>query len=309
MPKTASQPAAKKASPARKTTAATKKTPTAAPVPTAEEQAHQRSATHRIFSILRALGQHQSEGVRVTHLAKTLGLTQASCHRLLQSLMQEGVVEQDGASKLYRLSLDLFCLAAQAAAGNDLRTLARPALLRLNASLSDTVLLMVRSGFDAVCLDRVEGQYPIRTFTGDVGGRVALGVGQGSLVILANLPSAEQEEVLRYNLPRIQHYNVYDEVYLRNAVRQARALGYSAKTDGLLEGMAGIAVPVFDGNGRVVAALSIGTHVARLSDERLPIVRDMLLREARQLSALINPFDPTLRRPMYTMVARTAQTI
>jgi DNA-binding IclR family transcriptional regulator len=274
----------------------------------ANDDAHQRGAMHRTFQILRALGEQQREGgVRVTYLAKKLGLTQATTHRLLQGLMQEGMVEQDGQNKLYRLSLDLFSLAAQAGTVNDLRSLARPALLRLNASLSDTVLLLVRSGFDAVCLDRVEGEYPIRTFTGDVGGRVALGVGQGSLVILAHLPQAEQEEVLRYNLPRIRHYNVYDEVYLRTEVKKALELGYSAKTSGLLEGMAGIAVPVFDRNKNVVAALSVGTHVNRLNDERLPIVRDLLMREALQLSSQVNPFDPTLRHPMHSMVAGTPQ--
>lgn len=258
---------------------------------------------HRTFQILRTLGEQQHQGVRVTYMAKKLGLTQATTHRLLRGLVHEGLVEQDKQNKLYRLSLDLFSLAAQAGAVNDLRSLARPALLRLNASLSDTVLLLVRSGFDAVCLDRVEGQYPIRTFTGDVGGRVALGVGQGGLVILAHLPEPEYEEVLRYNLLRLRHYNVYDEVYLRTEVNRARELGYSAKTNGLLEGMAGVAVPVFDRNGAVVAALSVGTHVNRLCDERLPIVRDMLAREARHLSAQVNPFDPTLRHPMHSMVA------
>ncbi len=211
-----------------------------------EDDAHQRSAMHRTFQILRTMAEQQHQGVRVTYLAKTLGMTPATTHRLLQGLTQEGMVEQDQQNKLYRLSLDLFCLAAQAGTVNDLRAVARPALLRLNASLGDTVLLLVRSGFDAVCLDRVEGQYPIRTFTGDVGGRIELGVGQGAMVILAHLPEAEQEEVLRYNLPRIRHYSVYDEVYLRSEVRKAREQGYSAKTDGLLEGMAGIAVPVFD---------------------------------------------------------------
>ncbi|WP_019939264.1 IclR family transcriptional regulator [Bordetella sp. FB-8] len=272
------------------------------------DDAHQRSAMHRTFQILRALGEQQREGARVTYLAKKLGLTQATTHRLLQGLMQEGMVEQDK-SKIYRLSLDLFCLAAQAGAVNDLRSLARPALLRLNASLSDTVLLLVRSGFDAVCLDRVEGQYPVRTFTGDVGGRVALGVGQGALVILAYLPQAEQEEVLHYNLPRIRHYNVYDEVYLRTEIKKTLALGYNAKNSGLLQGMAGIAVPVFDRNHNVVAALSIGTHDSRLSEERLPIVRDMLTREAQQLSCLVNPFDPTLRFPMHSITAGTVQPI
>jgi DNA-binding IclR family transcriptional regulator len=270
------------------------------------DDAHARSAMHRTFQILRAMGVHQHEGVRVTALAKAVGLTQATTHRLLQGLIQEGMVEQDPQNKLYRLSLDLFCLAAQAGAVNDLRSLARPALLRLNASLGDTVLLLVRSGFDAVCLDRVEGQYPIRTFTGDVGGRVALGVGQAALVILANLPDTEYEEVLRHNLPRIRHYNVYDEVYLRTEVKKARELGYCARGSGLLEGMAGLAVPVFDRNRRVVAALSVGTHTSRLNEERTPIVRDMLVREAQQLSSQINPFDPTLRHPMHSMVASAA---
>ena len=265
------------------------------------DSSHQRGALHRSFVVLRALAGHQKEGVRITHLAKEIGLTQATTHRLLQGLVQEGVVEQDQQHKLYRLGLEFFALAAQAGSVGDLRSLARPALLRLCASLSDTVILMVRSGFDAVCLDRIEGQFPIRTFTGDIGGRVALGVGQGSLVILANLPEAEREEVLRYNLPRIQHYNVYDEVYMRTEFDKALRQGYTAKNSGLLEGMAGLAVPVFDRNGLVVAALSIGTHTARLNEERLPVVRDMLLREAKLLSSQINPFDPTMRHPMHAL--------
>ena len=265
------------------------------------DSSHQRGALHRSFVVLRALAGHQKEGVRITHLAKQIGLTQATTHRLLQGLVQEGVVEQDQQHKLYRLGLDLFSLAALAGGVQDLRSLARPVLLRLSASLNDTVILLVRSGFDAVCLDRIEGQFPIRTFTGDIGGRIPLGVGQGSLVILANLPDAEREEVLRYNLPRIQHYNVYDEVYLRNEIDKAQRQGYSARNSGLLEGMAGLAAPVFDRNGHVVGALSIGTHTARLNDERLPAVRDMLLREARALSSQINPFDPTLRHPMHAL--------
>ncbi|SCK22779.1 transcriptional regulator, IclR family [Variovorax sp. HW608] len=272
----------------------------------AEIEAHQRGATHRIFQVLRAISEQQHEGVRVTYLAKALGMTQATTHRILQGLMLEGIVEQADQKKLYRLSLDLFCLAAKAGAVNDLRSLARPALLRLNARLGDTVLLLARSGFDAVCLDRIEGEYPVRTFTGDVGGRVALGVGQAGMVILAHLPEAEREEVLRFNLPRIRHYGVYDEVYLRTEIARARDLGYYGKSSGLIEGMAGLAIPVFDRTGHVVGALSVGTHASRLNEDRLPIVRDMLAAEARQLSTQINPFDPTLRRPMHSMVARSA---
>ena len=68
--------------------------------------------------------------------------------------------EQDPATRLYRLSLDFFTLAAKAGNAMDLRALCRPALLRLCASLGDTIFLLVRSGFEVVCLDRSEGPFP-----------------------------------------------------------------------------------------------------------------------------------------------------
>jgi DNA-binding IclR family transcriptional regulator len=262
------------------------------------------SSVQRAFAIIRALADTQSKGGRVTHVAKSAGLTQATTHRLLQSLVAERVVEQDEQSKLYRLSLDFFSLAARAANSMDLRALCRPSLLRLCASLGDTIFLLVRSGFDAVCLDRSEGPFPIRSFTGDIGGRVALGVGQGSLAILALLPEAEREEVIRFNLPRVREFGVLDEVYLRTEIERVRQLGYSGRNSGLLEGMAGVAVPVIDREGRPVAALSVGTISSRLSPDRLPTVVELLKREATAIGGKINPCDATLRRPAQSL-ART----
>lgn len=268
------------------------------------------SSLQRAFAILRALASTQAKGGRITHVAKATGLTQATTHRLLQSLVGERMVEQDASSKLYRLSIDFFALAALAGNTMDLRSLCRPLMLRLCASLGDTIFLLVRSGFDAVCLDRVEGPFPIRSFTGDIGGRVALGMGQGSLAILAFLPDREREEVIRYNLPRLREFGVYDEVYLRTEIARVRELGYAGRNTGLLDGMAGVGVPVLDREGRAVAALSVGTISSRLSPERLPTVVELLKREATVIGEQINPFDSTLRRPSQSLapqnVAATA---
>jgi len=257
------------------------------------------SSLHRAVSILKALAAHAESGLRISQLTKQLGLTQPTTHRLLQQLVEEGLVEQGEETRMYRLSIDFFALAARAGDGGGLRELCRPSLLRLGAALGDSVFLLVRSGFDAVCLDRWEGPFPIRTFTGDIGGRVPLGVGQGAMAILAHLPQAEQEEAMRFNVPRIQHMGggALDEVFLRTEAARARAQGYSSVNSGLIEGMAGAAVPVFDRNQRVVAALSVGTIAARLNDERLPVVIELLQREARKISERVNPFDRALRRP------------
>ena len=254
-------------------------------------------AVSRLFAVLRSLGNGSGDGERVTQLAQQVGLSQPTTHRLLRSLMEEGMVEQDQRSKRYRLSLEFFALAANAGKAGNLRELARPSLLRLSASLGDSLFLLARSGFDAICLDRSEGPYPIRTFTGDIGWRVALGVGQGSLAILAFLPEDERETVIHYNLPRLRDFHLYDEVFLRSEVDNVRRLGYAARNTGVLPGMAGLAVPILDREGRAVAALSVATISDRLNPERMPTVVEMLKREALTISARINPFDPLLRRP------------
>ncbi|MGY2197038.1 IclR family transcriptional regulator [Pseudomonas gingeri] len=254
-------------------------------------------AVSRLFAVLRSLGQTPENGERVTQLAENIGLSQPTTHRLLRSLMEEGMVEQDGRSKRYRLSLEFFALAARAGQSGNLRELVRPALLRLSASLGDSLFLLARSGFDAICLDRSEGPFPIRTFTGDIGGRVALGVGQGSLAILAFLPEDERETVIRYNLPRLRDFHLYDEVFLRSEVENVRKLGYAGRNTGVLQGMAGVAVPILDREGRAVAALSVATISDRLGLDRLPTVVELLKREAAVIGPRINPFDPLLRRP------------
>ncbi|AGK48895.1 bacterial transcriptional regulator family protein [Burkholderia thailandensis MSMB121] len=261
----------------------------------------------RAFAILRALAGMQQDGVRVTHLAKAVGLTQGTAHRILQSLIAEGMVEQDVQSKLYRLSVDFFALAAQAGNPSSMRTLCRPALLRLCASLGETIFLLVKSGFDAVCLDLCEGPFPIRSFTGDIGGRIALGVGQGSLAILAFLPEAEREEVIRFNVPRIRGYGVLDEVYLRTEIERVRQLGYAGRNSGVLDGMAGVAVPILDRTGYPVGALSVGTLASRLGDDRLPMVVELLRRQTDAIGPRTNPFDAALRWPMHGLAgsART----
>lgn len=255
------------------------------------------SVVSRLFAVLRVLGEAPVEGIRVIELAEQVGLSQPTVHRLVRSLVDEGMVEQEARSKRYRLSLAFFALAARAGNSGNLRDLVRPSLLRLSASLGDSLFLLARSGFDAVCLDRSEGPYPIRTFTGDIGGRVALGVGQGSLAILAFLPEEEREAVIRNNLPRLRDFHLYDEVFLRAEVENVRRQGYAARNTGVLPGMAGLAVPILDGNGHAVAALSVATISDRLGPERLPMVVELLKRETAAIGPRINPFDPTLRHP------------
>ncbi len=255
------------------------------------------SSLSKAIHILKDLAENATEGVRVIDLARRLNLTQPSAHRLLKSLIAEGLVEQMPEGKSYRLSLEFFSIASQARRREGILDIARPSLLRLSATFNDTVFLLVRSNFDAICLDRVEGPFPIRSFTGDIGGKVPLGIGQGSIAILAHLPEEEREAIIKFNMPRIMDRAAIDEVDLRIKIEEVRRIGAAQMNFEMIEGMAGLGVPVLDRNGIAVASLSIGTLASRLTETRSGTITDLLKAEAQAISSKLNPFDPTLRYP------------
>jgi hypothetical protein len=65
------------------------------------------------------------------------------------------------------------------------------------------------------------------------------------------------------------------------ACARVQRQGFANTNSGLIEGMAGVAVPVFDAAGRVVGGAERGHADGRLEGERLPVVVDLLQREAR----------------------------
>lgn len=254
------------------------------------------TSLQRGLRLLRHLADAPVEGFRLSDLAERADETEATAHRLAKSLIAEGFAEQTR-DRRYRLALDFFTLAARAENPGNLRDICRPSLIHLSATLSDTVFLLVRSGFHAVCLDRADGPFPIRSFTGDIGGRIPLGLGQGGLVILAFLRPAEREEVIRFNLPRLIDLAPIDEVWLRTEIEKARISGFSSTEVGIIIGTTGVAVPIFDINGHVVAALSIGTPTERLTPARRDMVVELLLKEAQAIGRRVSPFDRALRSP------------
>lgn len=255
----------------------------------------------RVFQLLRLLADAGGGGVRLTELSARAGLPRPTVHRLLRALIAENAVAFDARSKRYTLDLGLFLLASKAGDRLGLRDIARPCLLRLTAALGETLFLLVHNGYDAVCIERTAGPLPIRSFTGDIGGRVPLGIGQGSVAILAFLPAAEQDEIIRHNLPRMRDFAGPDEASLRAELAEVRRDGFCVGGSGLIPGMAGVGVPVLDDRGRAVAAMSIGTTIDRLTPGRTSVIIDMLRREARLVGSQLNPFDPTLRRAAAAM--------
>lgn len=245
-------------------------------------KASDSSAIQKVCRILRALA--EPEPMRLADVAAATDLNKATVLRLLDALGGEGFVERDEATKRYRLGEAAMMIGLAAQGRDHLRDRARPWLLRLAGLCGDTVLLSVRSGAQALCIDRESGSYPIRANYLDVGSRRPLGVGAGSLALLAWLPDAEVDSLLAESMPAVAaRAPRIDEAMLRAQVAAARRQGYTLLLDVVVERMGGLGMPILGTDGRPVGALSIAALTERLTD-RLDVLVAALREAAQALS-------------------------
>jgi DNA-binding IclR family transcriptional regulator len=71
---------------------------------------------------------------------------------------------------------------------------------------------------------------------------------------------------------------------LERDLQQARARGYATIVDELEMGLAAVAAPIRDADGRVVGALSVAGPTARLGPSRLAVVGRLAVEQADAVS-------------------------
>lgn len=263
-----------------------------------EPASGESNAVQKVCAVLRALGAHAPQ--RLTELAASAGLNKVTVLRILETLVQEGFVQRTPDGKAYAPGRESLAFAASLKRPDDVRELGRASLVRLAGLSGDTALLSVRSGVESVCVDRQVGSFPIRANYLTVGSRRPLGVGAGSMALLAFLPDREREAVLGVLPSRLGAYPQVSVERIGAELARAQATGYAMLLDFVIDKMGAIGVPVFDASGRPIAALSIAALTERIRD-REEVLSRALLREAdlmhRELvSGLATPMEPAKRR-------------
>jgi DNA-binding IclR family transcriptional regulator len=221
----------------------------------------------RVIAILNHLATTGEKGDRLTGIASAVDLNLSTAHRIVAALEHHGLVDREEATRSHRLGLALFALGAQAADGTGLRRLCRPALTRLSAETGETSYLMVRSGLNAVCVDRHPGSYVIESLTQNVGGTLPLGIGSGSLAVLSSLTPLEIGILIKANKGHYRRYGLMPKD-VEKAVASGMRAGYVVTHDVLIEGVSGIAMPIRPAGRDVVAALTLNLTTARLANQR-----------------------------------------
>jgi DNA-binding IclR family transcriptional regulator len=221
----------------------------------------------RALKLIRSVAKHNDRGIKLSKIASETSLHVATTHRILSVLASEGILTCDPKSKCYRLGIELYVLgriAKQFAIQDQLRS----AIEHIANETDDTVFLLIRTGNDVLCIDRVEGKFPIRMMTIDVGVKKPLGIGAGSLALIAFLPDDEFEKVLAANAHRYSLFKKMTVETIRNLGLASRRPGYVVSEELFHEGVTSIGVPLINKQGEIVAAITVSTISQRMPPKR-----------------------------------------
>lgn len=232
-----------------------------------------------VLDVLEADGE-----LTAAQIAEHLQEPRSSVYRLLASLQGVGFVDPGDRRGTFRLGMRLYGLGNSAVRQRDLREAALPQMIELREQTHNTVFLAVRSGYDALCIERVVGRWTISNVLMP-GTTVPLHVGAVGKVLLA----AEPEEFWqRYcdeaELVTFTPHTVHERDDLIRVLEEVREAGVAISDEDRLLGMAGVGAPIRDHDGRICGAISFSGPKPVVLEEHHAESVALIQRSAAQIS-------------------------
>lgn len=258
----------------------------------------------RATMTLRVVAGKGPSGAKLADVAEATGLSRSTAHRFLGALVQVGLLEQDESSATYFLGMELAHFGAIAANRFGLRDIAYASLSRLTERTADTIYMSIRRDYESICIERFEGDYPIKTLTLDVGDRRPLGIGAGSLALLAFQSDEFVSRAIAVNAEAIKARG-FSGPELFELVEETRRKGYAYNPGRVAPGMTALGVPIRGGNGDAVAAIGVGAITSRMSPERCANIVIWMHEEAREIEAKLTHLAGPLTAQAVKRLARS----
>ena len=258
------------------------------------ERSDQVQSLVRALAIVNRLAAAE-EGITLTEVAQQVGLSASTAHRLLTTLEQERYVQFDAERRLWSVGVQAFVAGNAFLKTRNLVATARPHMRALMEDSEETVNLAVEDQLEAIYLSQVECRQMMRAFARP-GARVPLHCSSVGKALLSAMPDADLAKLLhRTGLPRVTVKTIHTTAALRQDLARSRARGYAIDDEEHAVGLRCIAAVIFNENTDPVAAVSLSGPMARISDDRIALLGDLVRRKADAISAQLGGTLPDWR--------------
>lgn len=234
----------------------------------------------------------------VTEIANRVGLHKSTVSRILATFEQENLVERDADTRRFRLGLGLIAVAGPLLAELEERRVAYPVLRELTELTGETSALMMWEGNESICVEQIASRHQIK-HTAPLGARYSDALSSSVQVFLGIQPEERVRALLRsgaITYPGLDEASLEDYLLrLKDDSRRGWAINYGESS---LDEV-GVAAPVYDHRGDLVAAVLIPAPRFRVSKERLQSLGESCRAAADKVTARLGGNAPgTIKRSL-----------
>jgi DNA-binding IclR family transcriptional regulator len=245
---------------------------------TGRPAARQVGSVQRAIDVLDTLAEARTE-LGTNEIARRTGVNVSSISRLLSTLTTAGLVQHIPATGRYRLGIRILQLAGAAREGLDIRGLARPFLEQLTTITGETSTLSLPGTHDLLTVDFVPSPQSVRSVAHIGRNSVAHATAAGK-VLLGWGGSLPEGELTRYT-----DRTTTDRSALQHEIDRVRERGWAQAVGEREEDLNGIAVPVLDATGILVAVLGVQGPAGRFTPRAMRAAIEPLAERAAGLAS------------------------
>lgn len=241
----------------------------------------------RLLLVLEAMAK---AGVPVTptEVNQSLGLPKPTIHRLFSTLENEGFIQREIDGRGYSPGLRIRNMSTGIISSLRIRTARVAVLSKLADEVGETCNIALPDRDAMIYLDRVETKWPLRIQL-PIGTRVPFYCTASGKMYLSSLDNRHLKNYAQATSMEARTKSTITRPdTLIEEIKNIREVGYALDRCEFMEGMTAVAVPIFEGNGRLVSTLSIHAPEQRFPLPRAVECVGLLQESAKQLSDLLH---------------------
>ncbi|BCH35167.1 IclR family transcriptional regulator [Mesorhizobium sp. L-8-10] len=236
-------------------------------------------AIRRAAAILRRLGRGGTQGASLADITQAVLLPRSTTHRILKCLVDEGLVRHDTERRRYFVGQLTYELGLTVT-GSALEVAKwRVAVDRVAQRTGVTAYLLSRSGIEAACVLKTEGNSVIRVIPVEVGQRRFLGVGAGATALLAALDEKTRENIIRTIEPYLPAYSTLTVDRIHDLVAETQRIGYTVSRGNVAKDVVGIGMAIPSPGSTPHLALSVAGLASQVDERGVGVWAQVLRQE------------------------------
>ena len=240
-------------------------------------------SVERALSIIEEISKYE-RGLRITDISNKLDLHISTTHRLLNTLIHMGYVQQDEETNKYELTLKLFEIGNRKLTNMDILDVAKPYAEELMKDINEVVHIVVRDGNEIVYIDKVEANNVI-SMSSNIGKRSPMYCTSVGKAILAELSIHETNEILdRTDYIKYTEHTLANKQEVLNEIIEVQKKGYAVDNEENEIGVRCVGSVIFDRDGDAIGAISISGPAFRVKEENMDALGETVKTYANLIS-------------------------